>query len=401
MLGANGQDLISCHSERSEESPSVFVAGDPSATPQDDSGSVILHLKEAEQEFVIENVSEAPIPSILRGFSAPVKLSHDLSDEQLAFLMVHDSDGFNRWDAAQQYYTGVVKAVVEGADVPDAFLDVYGDVLARALGADSDKALSARMMAVPDVVTLSQAFTPIDPVVINKARNKVLAAIKRTHRKVLDKLYKENASDAVYVFEAAECGRRALRNICLSLLTATNGTGCAKAAKAHYERADNMTDMMAALNAAADNKNAERDEIFEAFYERFKDYQLVIDKWFAAQAMAVRPDIIDHLNKLREHPDFNIKNPNRVRSLYAAFAMNNPVAFHAKDGSGYAFLTDGIIELNDINPQIAARLLTPLRGWRDYTEDRQVMMKAALEKILKIPDIAPDVFEIASKSLKG
>ena len=374
LLGANGNDLIETQ---------------------------ILHLKEAVQEFVIENVALPPIPSVLRGFSAPVKLKVDYTPEQLAFLMVHDSDGFNRWDAAQRYYTQVVHEVAGGGEVSDAFLSVYGDLLEAAAVQGADKALMARMLAIPDVVELGQSFKPIDPVEINKARDKILAAIKRTHRKALDDLYQGNSLSEVYAFNHIQCGRRSLRSVVLGLLTATNGTGCAKTAKTHYEAADNMTDRMAALNAVAANKNAEREDIFGDFYERFKSYPLVVDKWFSSQAMAVRSDIIDCLNKLKQHPDFNIKNPNRVRSLYAAFAMNNPVGFHAVDGSGYMFLRDGIIELNGINPQIAARLLTAFRSWRDYTPDRQEKMKAALEAILAIPNIAPDVFEIASKSLKG
>ena len=162
-----------------------------------------------------------------------------------------------------------------------------------------------------------------------------------------------------------------------------------------------MTDRVAALASLTHNKNPEREEAFADFYTRFKDYPLVIDKWFSLQAVSTLPETIAHLGVLRQHPDFNIKNPNRARALFSAFAMNNPVRFHAVDGSGYAFLRDAVMELNAINPQIAARLLTPLRTWKRYTPERQVMMQAALEDILKTPTLAPDVFEIASKSLKG
>ena len=207
--------------------------------------------------------------------------------------------------------------------------------------------------------------------------------------------------DGEFSIKPEAMGRRALRNIVLSILTCTHGTGCAKRAKDHYESANNMTDRMAALACLAPNKNPERDEVFKDFYNRYHDYQLVIDKWFAVQSSHLRSELIDHLKSLRIHPDFNIKNPNRVRSLYAAFAMNNPAGFHAEDGSGYKFLADAIIELNDVNPQIAARLLTPMRDWRRYTKDRQEKMKNELERILETPDLSPDVFEIASKSLKA
>jgi len=162
-----------------------------------------------------------------------------------------------------------------------------------------------------------------------------------------------------------------------------------------------MTDRVAALASLASNKNPESAEVFANFYTRYKDYPLVIDKWFGLQASSTLPDVVAQLKTLKQHPDFNIKNPNRVRSLYSAFAMNNPVRFHAADGSGYTFLKEGIIELNDINPQIGARLLTPLREWRRYTPDRQKLMQEALKEILEIKNIAPDIFEIASKSLNG
>jgi len=189
--------------------------------------------------------------------------------------------------------------------------------------------------------------------------------------------------------------------VVLSILSATHGTGCASRSKTHYDEADNMTDRVAALSVIANIDKPERDEVFNDFYGCFKDYPLVVDKYFSLQAGATRKDIIQNLKKLKEHSDFNIKNPNRVRSLYAAFAMNNPVGFHAVDGSGYSFLTDAILELDAINPQIAARLLTPMREWKRYTLDRQEKMRLCLERVIATKGLSPDVFEIASKSLQG
>jgi len=371
----------------------------------DESGADIaeetLMLSEASQEFVIENVDRTPTPSILRKFSAPVRLSHDLNDEQLAHLMVHDNDGFNRWEAGQTMMLRVLQGMIEGKAPSEAFLAQYGALIDIALDENADKALSARALTLPDIEAISQTQEIVDPDVIFKAREGLLAAIKRTHKAALSKLYKANAPSGEFSVSAEAMGRRALRNVVMGLLSATHGTGCAKLAKAHYDDADNMTDRVAALASLAVNKNPQGAEAFDDFYARFKDYPLVMDKYFALQASAAHPDIINKVKKLREHADFNVKNPNRARSLYGAFGMNNPVAFHAKDGSGYAFLRDGIIELNDINPQIAARLLTPLRAWKRYTPDRQDMMKAALRAILDTDNIAPNVFEIASKSLNS
>lgn len=365
----------------------------------------LLMFTEAEQEFVIENVESAPTPSILRGFSAPVILEHDLSDDELAHLMVYDSDGFNRWEAGQTMMLRVLQNMIAskttGGDVPDAFLAQYGALIDTALDEASDKALMARALTLPDIQAISAHQDVIDPDAIFKAREKLLAAIKRSHKSALTKLYKANKPEGEFSVTAEAMGRRALRNVAMMLLTVTHGTGCAKLAKEHYDMANNMTDRVAALASLAMNKNQQSAEAFDDFYARYKDYPLVMDKYFAVQASAAHPDIINNVKKLREHSDFNIKNPNRVRSLYSAFGMMNPVGFHAKDGSGYEFLRDGIIELNTINPQIAARLLTPLRAWKQYTPDRQEKMKAALEAILETPDLAPDIFEIASKSLNG
>jgi aminopeptidase N len=189
--------------------------------------------------------------------------------------------------------------------------------------------------------------------------------------------------------------------VVLELLTVSNGSGCAARAEAHYVAADNMTDLVAAASCLSDSTQAERDEVFNDFYAKFKDYPLVVDKWFSLQAIANRDAIFDDIAKLRQHADFNIKNPNRVRSLYSAFAINNPVKFHDPSGQGYAILRDVIIELNTFNPQIASRLVTPLREWKRYTPALQVHMKAALQAIMDTPKLSNDVFEIVSKILQA
>lgn len=367
----------------------------------------ILHLKQTEQEFTIENINSEPVASPLRGFSAPVILKTNMSDEDYDFLSKHDSDGFNRWEAGYTLDKKLIHTLTDQIeashkpDVPECYLESYGLNLNEALEDNPNKPLLARTLSLPDAMVVAQEREKADPVAVYKARQSLLAAIKRTHKSALEKIYKANDAGAEFTITPEAMGRRALRNVALSILTCTNGTGCAKRAKEHYDTANNMTDRIAALNALASNKNSERDEVFQDFYERYKSYPLVIDKWFAVQASNMRDDMIQHLNHLRSHPDFNIKNPNRVRSLFAAFAMNNVAGFHASNGSGYAFLCDAIVELNTINPQIAARLITPMRGWKQFSDDRQEMMKGALEKILSTPDLSADVYEIASKSLKA
>ncbi len=356
----------------------------------------ILHLKESEQEFTIENVPSKPVPSILRGFSAPVTLKSNLTAQDYAFLMVHDSDGFNRWEAGQNYALQVINDLLNGktTQTPDEFIAAYGALLDEALQEDSDKSALARMLTLPLVAYIGQGHKEADPVAIHAVREAVLEDLTRAHKDKILKIYKVCTAPAAFSITPEAMGRRALASRMLRMLK--------DPAADHYASADNMTDRVAALSVALGGEDKSvREKLLSNFYQRFKDKPLVVDKYFALQAAAVRPDTLESLKALRKHPDFNIKNPNRVRSLYASFAMNNPVCFHAADGSGYAFLRDAIVELNSINPQIAARLLGPMRDWKSYTPDRQEKMKAALEHILAQPNLSPDVFEIASKSLNA
>ncbi len=380
-----------------------IAVGLVSANGDDLIGTEVLHLKEKEQTFTFDNIGSKPVPSILRNFSAPVSLDTDLTDDDIAFLMVHDSDGFNKWEAGQIYALRTIQFMMDNntSNAPQKYLDFIEALLDKALENDTDKALMARALSLPDFQAIAAKQNVIDPDIIDKARSDLKKSIKRNFRPLLEKIYKQNTHNGEFDVTALAMGRRALRNVALDFLTTTDGTGCASLATEHFMAADNMTDRMAALNALITNKNADRDAILQQFYDEFKGYPLVIDKWFGAQASANRDDIFDVLKTLKSHKDFSMTNPNRVRSLFGAFAMNNPVMFHDKSGKGYAFLKDAIIDLNTLNPQIAARMVTPFREWSRYTPDRQEMMKAALNEILEIDNISPNVFEIVSKSLKA
>ncbi|MGH1403155.1 MAG: aminopeptidase N [Alphaproteobacteria bacterium] len=360
-----------------------------------------LMLQSETQSFVIKDIAQKPTPSLLRRFSAPVKLNGNLTAEDLGFLMVRDTDGFNRWECGQVYALNTINEILSGKqDCSSAFISAYGTLLEQALLPDTDKAFSARALTLPDVGYIAQHHELADPPAIYNVRSALISDILLTHEDLVQNLYDENRTSSDFSVTAQAMGMRALQNCALSLLSYADADEIGPRAYSQYEQANNMTDRVAALKVLADSNTEERDKAFSEFYTRFKDYPLVIDKWFSLQAMATRDGLIGHLRDLKSHPDFNIKNPNRVRSLFSAFAMNNPLHFHNADGSGYAFLRDAVVELNDINPQIAARLLTPMRGWAAYSADRQDMIKDALSEILKIKNIAPDVFEIASKSLK-
>ncbi|WP_334106741.1 aminopeptidase N [Methylobacillus sp.] len=360
----------------------------------------ILEMTGREQSFVFDEVASRPVPSILRGFSAPVKLTTDLSDDDLRLLRLKDIDGFNKWEAGQTIALRTIHRLIANpeADITQ-FVDDVGILLEQGMHEETDKALLARALSLPSVAVIAQAQEVVDPAAIDQARTAILKAIKRAHKDTLVRLYECNGGSGEFSITPQAMGRRALRNTVLELLTVTNGTGCAARGKAHYEQADNMTDRVAALASLADSHQPQRDEVFGDFYERFKDYQLVVDKWFSLQAIANRESIFEDFARLRQHPEFNIRNPNRVRALYSAFAVNNPVKFHDPSGQGYALVRDAIIELNAINPQIASRQITPFREWRRYTPVLQIQMKNALETIMDTSGLSRDVFEVVSKCL--
>jgi aminopeptidase N len=362
----------------------------------------VLELTEREQTFTFTDLPARPVPSILRGFSAPVKLETDLSDDDLRLLQVHDTDGFNKWEAGQTLALRTIQRVMEKPDTDiSQFVADVGTLIEQGLQGKGDKALLARALTLPMIGVIAQHQAVIDPAAIDAARTAIVHQIKRAHKDALAALYDANGNPGSFSITPEAMGRRALQAAVLEILTSTNGTGCAARALAHYAAADNMTDRVTAMASLSDSSQPQRAEVLADFYDRFKNYPLVVDKWFSLQAIANREQIFDDLAMLRNHADFNIKNPNRVRSLYSAFAINNPVKFHDPSGKGYAFLRDVIIELNTINPQIAARMVIPLREWKRYTPALQAQMKAALEAILATPNLSGDVFEIVSKSLNG
>ena len=358
-------------------------------------GTKILDLKNAEQSFTFENIGARPVPSILRNFSAPVKLTTDLTDEDLRFLMVHDSDGFNRWEAGQAYALRTLNKLIDTGEADEGLIESLESLLDQAIEGKGDKALLAKGLGLPDVQIVAQTRDVVDPDAIYNAREQVRKIFAERNRDKLMSVCTSNQESGAYGIAPADMARRALKNTALGYLEN------AGIAFEQYKKATNMTDRVAALSVLTDHEGEEKNAAFADFYQRFKDYPLVIDKWFSLQAVGVNDNAIANLHRLEKHQDFNLKNPNRARSLYGAFAMNNPVVFHRADGSGYTLLKDAVITLNAINPQIAARMLTPMREWKRYTQDRQNKMKAALQEIANTEKLSPDVFEIVSKSLKG
>ncbi len=379
----------------------------------DDHYSAVLNLKEASQEFVFRGIEEAPTPSLLRGFSAPVKLDYDYSRDDLMFLMSHDADGFNRWEAGQRLAVDVIQEMVgqieAGSDpvVDERLIKAFDANLTQAVDGDKnpnlDKAMIANMMVLPQLNYMIDLEEVANVEALCEARKAVQQAVAKKLGGLLLSVYKLNQKDTKYAAGAAQIGERSLKNVALQYLMAPEDTEMVSLCVDQFKKGANMTDVDAALRSltwsAAKSAQEPKQKALTDFYNKWTNEALVIDRWFTLQALNPLPGTLDDVKSLMQHEAFDIKVPNRMRSLVSAFAMNNVANFHQKDGGGYAFLADRVIELNAINPQMAARILTPLTRWRKFDESRQELMKGELARILEVEDISKDVYEIVSKSL--
>ena len=370
---------------------------------QDVPGSAqVLSLTEPEQTLVFDNVEGPVVPSVLRGFSAPVRLQLELGDSDLAFLMANDNDEFNRWNCAQQLAVNMILHLIEDYNaardlvIDSAFLDAFRQVL---LDDQLDKALAARVLTLPSEDYLAELMTVVDVDAIHRVRDFCRLAIAHQFHKELQQVYNQN-QDAEYDLSAEAMGRRSLKNLCLAYLVRLKQPEYLQLAVQQFQSAANMTDQMAALRALAHTECDERDQVLQQFYQRWKDDALVVDKWFTVQASASLPDTLQRVAELEQHEAFDIRVPNRVRSLYGAFSQANPVCFHDATGKGYAFLADCVKRLNTLNPQIAARLALPLIRWKRYDSNRQRLMKQQLQSIADMPDITRDLYEIVNRGLQ-
>ncbi|WP_135080290.1 aminopeptidase N [Terasakiella sp. SH-1] len=374
LVGADGQDLV----------------------------AEVLSLKEAEQTFTFENIKEQPVVSLNRDFSAPIKLKADYPADELAFLMANDRDDFARWEAAQAYGTQLLLDMIaahqqgKAFEKDASFIEALRQTL---LNEQLDAEFIALCLQLPTESYLAEQMDVIDVDAIHGAREALRGFIAHDLQEdLLDRL-RVLRSDAPYSPDAKSAGQRSLKNICLAYLSELDDPACLGLLTSQYHNGDNMTDRMAALGILSNMDIDAREEALKDFYNRYQDDPLVVDKWLAVQAMSSLPSTLDKVKSLLGHEAFSIKNPNKVRSLIAVFAHANQLHYHAADGSGYAFHTDRILELDKINPQIAARMVAPLGRWRRFEEARQVLMKAQLQRIIDTDGLSKDTFEMASKSL--
>lgn len=361
-------------------------------------GTRILHLKEKEQTFTFDNIATEPVPSVLRGFSAPVKVKSDLSDDDLLFLMAHDSDGFNRWDAGQTYLQRLILSFAGGAEkkLTPACMEAFGALITDTT---ADRALLAKALVLPSDAYLSQLMDVVDIDGICAARDFISAEIGKKYLQELTALYQANVDNGPYNPDPLSVGKRRLKTAALRFIQAADEDTAVKLAAIQYAAATNMTDKVSALSILTDTQTPERESAFKDFYNTWKHEPLVLDKWFSLQAVADRQDAVEDVTALTSHPDFTYKNPNRLRALMGSFSFANQKWFHRKDGAGYRLLADTVIKVNALNPSTAARLLTPMRQWQRYDTSRKVLMEKELKRILAEKDTSNDVYEIVSKSL--
>ncbi|MBE7638322.1 aminopeptidase N [Sneathiella sp. P13V-1] len=357
----------------------------------------LLHLTKAKQTFTFENIPSKPIPSLFRKFSAPIKITRNPADEKLGLLFRNDSDEFNRWEAGQQLALQGLLADVELyasgqalTGLSNDYTEAFGEILDDQ---NMDPAFKAEVLTLPSESYIGQQMKIVDVDAIHTVRKVALKSLGKRFETQLKSIYADLKSHN-------SMGARALKNLCLSYLVASSDDYLPLASEQYFS-SENMTDRMASLARLVNSETDHRAEALQNFYDNWKEDQLVLDKWFMLQATSSRSSTMDDVKGLLAHPDFTMLNPNRVRSLIAAFAGANPIHFHNENGGGYQFLADRIIELNSTNPQIAARLVAPLGQWRRHNETRQGLMQAELRRILETENISNDVYEMANKSLSN
>ncbi|KAL3760959.1 hypothetical protein ACHAWU_009638 [Discostella pseudostelligera] len=378
----------------------------------------VLELKEKEQTFEFPGLDGDVVPSVLRGFSAPVKLVGSSSDEEKdwAFLAANDSDGFNRWEAGQKLYTSLIFQTMKGAQSGSRTLEFVFEAFRRTLDLDSnDYSIQAYGLILPSESTLAEELDVVDPVALHKARGDVKKSIARQFyteiRAKYDKLTAamQGSGDGDIKLDATSIGQRRLRNVLLDYLCSVKDTPeerevASQLAMNQFQASYGMTDRYAALSCLASmhgeaSVETRRDTALQKFYDDAEGDALILNKWFTVQAVADLPDVLHRVKSLVEHPDFTLSNPNRCRSLISAFSMN-AAHFHAEGGEGYKFLGEIVAQVDKLNPQMSSRMGGGLIQWRKYSEERGALMKEELHKLANMKPISPDLFEVVSRGLK-
>ncbi|PIE25705.1 MAG: aminopeptidase N [Planctomycetota bacterium] len=376
------------------------LRGEKTAT----TGTRVLELREAKHRFVFEDLPSRPVPSLFRAFSAPVKLELERSDEELAFLMGNDSDAFQRWDAGQVLAQRLLlelcrkHAAGEELKLDPAFSEAWGQVLRDE---SLDGQIKAMALSLPAERVLAQAMSTVDPDGLHAARRFMIGALARAHEGELRAQWQRLAPRGPYSNDQQSVQRRSIANTVLALLARLEQDDTTALVAQQYENANNMTDKSAALGILVNLEGAARDKALAEFFESWKDEQLVLDKWFSAQASCSLPGAAARVRELSQHPSFTLRNPNRVRALIGAFAMGNQAGFHEKTGAGYELLADLVLELDDINPQVASRMLGAFLSWKRFDAARQELMQKQLKRIASKDGLSKNCRELVDRALEN
>jgi aminopeptidase N len=357
--------------------------------PLELSDEQLIHLKDKELTLSFENVAEQPVLSLFENFSAPVKVKRDISDDELRVLMAHSQDEFSRWDAAQTLFSRKVEQAISSETELELDEQTVTSCRNLLLG-NSDPALIALALTLPTPATIAENFNVIPVERINENLDALKQQLAEALKEDFISVYNKCSTKHPYELSAQDIAARQLKKTCLSYLALTSNSD--ELLEQEFNQADNLTDQLAALQAAVWSNHSLAKTLLEAFDKQWRGEKLVMDKWFSTQALANNEATVERLTELMSHPDFSIKNPNRVYSLLAAFTQNQ-AQFHRADGKGYQLVAEQIKVLNDFNPQVASRLLSAFVSWRRYDEKRQELMKAALKGIQSLPNLASDLFE--------
>ncbi len=362
----------------------------------------VVSLTEHSTRLVFDDMPAGCLVSAFRGFSAPIILTTDATDAELARLMICDTDPFNRWEASQQFACRVMLAMLDSADerwdgIAEPLIAAYGNLLEHDV---IDPALLAEMLVLPSEKYLAEMLERVDVHRVRRVREALRDDIARQHEARLHRLYLGCGDERGYRFEAEAIANRRLRNRCLAYLLTRRDERYFSLCEAQYDSADNMTDQIACLQLIVDYRHGLRDRIVNRFYEQWQDTPLVIDKWFAALGMAQREDALEAIQPLFEHPAYNLSNPNRARSLLGPMIANS-LAFHRSDGAGYRFAADRILALDAINPQVAARLANPFVHWRKLVPEQGQQLRQKVEGMLDEDNLSGDLNELLSASLES
>ncbi len=382
----------------------VTEAGDLPLSPTGETSRVV-EITETEQTVVFEHIDCRPVPSLLRNFSAPVKLNYPYSYDELGFLMAHDSDGFNRWDAGQRLSIALMQSLMkdfrtgEPLQLDSRLSEAFAKVLDET---GVDQAMQALVLTLPTEFLLAELADVIDVEAIHQVRRFVCGELGKTLAPAWRKAYLDNVQPQ-YALSGVAMARRSLKNLSLRYLLNSGVEDSLSLAHDQFMTADNMTDRLAALSGLVnDPRDAAvmlAEKALDKFYQDWQQEPLVLNQWFQVQASCMRPGGLERVKKLMKHPAFDFHNPNKVRALVGVFCNSNPVNFHRQDGAGYQFLADNVLALDKLNPQIASRQLTPLTKWRRYDLSAQSLMQEQLSRVLAAPGLSRDTYEIASKSL--